>query len=282
MLQDVWDKQSRWSQAADELKRQVTKARAMLLGFAIVGAVLSTLGAVLGLDTVAGKVCAFVAAAAAGLAAIAAGFAGRQGLEPWTRARSVSEAIKSEVYTYLPRAGDYAKGNADARLLDRIKGFEDDAAELAATAQRQKPVERQPPVVANAAAYGLVRAKQQKDDYYLKNVKKLDHRIRSARRAEVALGIVGALLAAAAGTWEIDELAVWVPVVTTITAAIATHVAAERWTFLQLEYSRTALQIERLISALNGGQITPDRFILDCEEVISTQNSAWMAKLAQP
>src|SRR5439155_10199234 len=104
----------------------------------------------------------------------------------------------------------YAAGNRDARLLAQVTKFEQDAADLRPTAMRFKPKRRDPPTIPDDKAYALKRVKGQIDSYYRDKAGSLDTRVRRARQAEVALGPISAVPPAAAGTWEIDDLAVWV------------------------------------------------------------------------
>ena len=282
MIDEIWDKQSQWSQAADDLKDRLAAARDLVLTFTIIGAVLSTAGAVFGLDTTTGQILVYLAAAVAGGSAIAAAFAGREGSEPWTRARSVAEAIKSEVYTRLAKAGPYAEDGADDLLAAQVVALEEGAADLYAHATGFRPKSRSTPAVRDATTYAAKRVKGQIDSYYLRRARELDGQIRMARLLVVLLGAIGSAFAVAAGKFELDGLAVWVPVLTSVTAGIATHVAAERWEFLRLEYSRTALQLSHLLSSFERGKVTGGEFVVACEAVITAQNAAWIAKLSAP
>jgi hypothetical protein len=283
MIQAIWDKQSQWSQAADDLKDRVTTARDFVLTFTIVGAILSTAGAGFGLDTTTGQILVYLAAAVAAGSAIATAFAGKENAEPWTRARSVAEAIKSEVYLYLAAAGDYAaRYGAFDRLAEQVERFEEGAADLYVRATAFKAKSRTPPAVVDAKTYKLKRVKEQIDGYYLPTARKLDRRIRNARLLVVLLGAIGSAFAVAAGKFELSGLAVWVPVLTSITGAITTHVTAERWDLLRLEYSRTALQLSHLLSSFERRKLTPGEFVVACEAVITAQNEAWVAKLTEP
>jgi hypothetical protein len=100
------------------------------------------------------------------------------------------------------------------------------------------------------------------------------------RRIEVALGGGGAVLAAAAGTWEQDAVAVWVPVVTTVGAAVTAHAAAARYEYLLVEYLRTAEELERVRERRgSASKLTDEELARKAEDVISVQNQGWMAKL---
>ena len=68
---------------------------------------------------------------------------------------------------------------------------------------------------------------------------------------------------------------------TTAGAAVAVHVAAERYEFLWVEYSRSAGELQRLAdrrTAPDGRQLSDQELVMKCEDVISVQNQAWMAK----
>lgn len=63
--------------------------------------------------------------------------------------------------------------------------------------------------------------------------------------------------------------------------AVAAYVASERYEFLWIEYSRTASELRRLHdrrTAADGRPISGSELVAECEQVISVQNQAWMAK----
>jgi hypothetical protein len=69
-LQDVWDRQSFWSQTADRLKKKVQNRRNVGLGFSLAGAILATAAVVAGLDATTGKVLAALGAFAVAVAGL--------------------------------------------------------------------------------------------------------------------------------------------------------------------------------------------------------------------
>jgi len=73
-------------------------------------------------------------------------------------------------------------------------------------------------------------------------------------------------------------------VITTISAALGVHVAATRYDYQLIEFSRTA----ELLRQLNSRATTPglsqdelEQLAVKAEEVISVENRGWMAKLAE-
>lgn len=208
------------------------------------------------------------------LAAYAQGKAGSDAVQEWTRARSVSEAIKSEVYSGL--AGF---GKPDPWVeVQRLTG---DATDLTGHRAGIKPKSRSLPAVMDVDTYLKERVDKQISWYLDKRAAKLRFTLRGYRIAEFALAAIGIALGAAAGTWEIDWMATWVPVVTTINAAVIAHTAAERYAYLLVEYQRTGEELTRIRSRVGSAVGLSDAdLIARAEAVISIQNEGWMAKLA--
>src|SRR5438128_11428180 len=109
----VWDWQSVWSQAANDAKQELGRARAVGLILGIAAASLSTLGAqAMGWQSTLGRWLTLIAAVCAGLVPLAAGRSGAPALRDWTRLRSVSEALKSEGFICLAGVGDHFRPEA--------------------------------------------------------------------------------------------------------------------------------------------------------------------------
>lgn len=279
----VWRQQSVWSEVANRLKRDLQRKRDLVLGLTIAGALLSAAAVVAGLDSDAGKALAAVSAAAVGFAGLARARIGQDALQRWTRARSVAEALKSEVFLYQARVGDYARPDQDAVLDERATAVEQDAQDLVAQKSGIESRERPLPAVSDVESYMKVRVRGQIEDFYRPRARELDSRLRLARRVQGALAAAGVAVGAAAAIAEGDDVAVWLPVLTTIGASVAAYVAAERYEFLLTEYLRTADELERLRDRRGGAAAMSDEERMRAaEHVISVQNEGWMAKLNSP
>ncbi|MGQ0779016.1 MAG: DUF4231 domain-containing protein [Pseudonocardiales bacterium] len=283
----MWQQQSLWSQTAGRLKREINRWRSLTLGLTIVGAVLATLGTqVASLSTGTGKVLAWLAAIAVAVTPVTVARAGRPGVQAWTRARSVSEALKSELYTLLAGVSPYRSADREQVLRSRAGKILSDADDLAHHTVDLHPATRTLPAVHDVDSYRTQRVTEQIVGYYRPQARRLQRRLRLIRAAEVILALAVAALSATAAALEIRSASVWVPVGTTLAAAVTAHVAATRYEFLLIEYSRTAAQLERLRDGHRqptepGAQESvDDAFVAACERVISIQNEGWMAKLA--
>ncbi|MGV9344864.1 DUF4231 domain-containing protein [Streptomyces spiralis] len=280
----VWDLQSAWSQAADAVKQQLGRARAVGLVLGIAAASLSTLGAqVMGWQSALGRALVLIAAVCAGLVPLAVGRSGMPALRDWTRLRSVSEALKSEVFICLAGVGGYRGQDAAGRLLDRAGRVVADAGDLAYRIRGLAPKQRSLPDVVDVDSYVAVRLVGQVNGYYRPRAVLMSRRCAVVRRCEMALAGLAAVLGAAASVFGTDGAAVWVATVTTVTATVTAHAAAARYVYQELEFSRTAAELEDMLArreALTapGDTRDDDDFVERCELVISAQNEAWMAR----
>jgi hypothetical protein len=258
---------------ADRLKAGLQRKRIAALGFAIAGAVLSTTAAGAGLSTVVGKILAFLSAACVGVAGLVQARIGLAAVRDWTRARSVSEAIKSEVYLALA-------GFGAADLDAEVRKVTADAADLREHRIGRTPQRRELPAVGDVESYLSERVDGQINGFYARRAAQLRAKLRLVRGIELGLAATGVLLGAAAGTWELDAVAVWVPVTTTVGAAIAAHAAAERYSYLLVEYLRTGDELDRIRNRRgSAAALSDEQLVRRAEEIISLQNQGWMAKL---
>jgi hypothetical protein len=95
----------------------------------------------------------------------------------------------------------------------------------------------------------------------------------------VTLTLMAAALAAFAAVS--PNVGAWAAVVTTAVGAVTAYAASERYEFLWIEYSRTAGELRRLYdrhTAADGRRLSGLELVTECEDVISVQNQAWMAK----
>lgn len=210
------------------------------------------------------------------------GWSGRA-LRDWTRARSVSEALKSEVYLWLACAGDYRDDRNGVKLREKTDAVRRDGSDLLRYQVGIANVHRELPRVDNVSSYFAVRVTDQIDSYYRRRAGELQARLRWFRATEIALAVLGAAFGAMAAALGGPLFAPWIAVVTTITAALAVHVAATRYEFQLIEFLRTADRLEQLRSAAaaGGSAAELDALVVSAESVISIENQGWMAKLAE-
>ncbi|HEY3893775.1 MAG TPA: DUF4231 domain-containing protein [Pseudonocardiaceae bacterium] len=263
---------------------RIGRARAAALTITICVSVLGALAGVLAgpLPLVSRAMGGAAAFGAALLPVLRRGWSGRA-LRDWTRARSVSEALKSEVYLSLAGAGDYRGDVHSARLREKTDAVRGDGSDLLRYQVGIVSVHRELPPVDDVSSYFAVRVTDQIDNYYRRRAGELQVRLWWFRATEIALAVLGAAFGAMAAALGGPFFAPWIAVVATITAALAVHVAATRYEFQLIEFLRTADRLEQLKSAaVAGGSVTElDALVVSAESVISIENQGWMAKLAE-
>ncbi len=266
------------------MKRRIERARTASLAVAVSAAVFGALAGVLaGPMPIPSRVLAGLAAfAAALLPVLRPAWSGRN-LRDWTRARSVSEALKSEVYLWLAQVGDYRDdphGTTLGERTDRVRG---DGADLLRHRAGIASEQRALPPVHDIASYFTVRVTGQIDTYYRPRADALQTVLTWFRVAEVALAVLGVALGAVATAVGGSSLAPFIAVVTTITTALAVHVAATRNEYQLIEFLRTADRLEQLRSAAHTADSAQqlDALAASAEAVISIENKGWMAKLSE-
>jgi hypothetical protein len=110
-------------------------------------------------------------AAAAAVAMAAVGLlVGRHNLEQarrWTRARSVSEAVKNEVFLFLSQSGVYHASDRESRLEAEVHRMEYETGDLQQYTEGVQPKDRPLPAVHDFDSYLDVRVRQsQLEGYY--------------------------------------------------------------------------------------------------------------------
>jgi hypothetical protein len=277
-----WDRQRIWSRAADRAKKRMRQARLRALTLATTGAVLGTLSAELS-DRHArlGRVCAVLAAVALALAPVLGGTVGRTIVRDWTRMRAVSELLKTEIYMFLARVAPYRGDDRVRRLLDEGDRIVAEADDLTSYTVAASPGQRDLPDVRDVPSYLELRVGGQIERYYRPRADHIHRTVRRLGFVQLTLAAAGAVLAAVSGVMPGARLGAWVGVTTTIGAAVAAHVAAERYEYQEVEFTRTAGQLTALRTRYLAGprdQAADDELVAAAERIISTQNEGWMAR----
>ncbi|GKQ41546.1 DUF4231 domain-containing protein [Streptomyces sp. A012304] len=284
VAEDVWRTQSIWSQAADRSKAGIDRARTVTLCCAVTAGVLGVAASqLMGVSAHLGRTLSFLALLAAGAAPLAAHRAAPDRVREWTRLRSVSEELKSQAYVYLAKLDHYRDpAGRDAELLRRAEEMQSQAADLLPALRGIRPADRPLPPVTDVTGYLARRLRGQLDGYYRPKAEEMARRARRVERSGIALAALAALLGAVAGAFTVDQAAAWIPVVAAISAAVVSHGASARFVTLEIEYSTTADELERLLRWWQRLE-TPtdadaDRLAQRTEHIVSVQNEGWMAK----
>ena len=161
----AWQRQSVWSQTADKLKAGPARVWEFRLGLTVAAAALALAGSQLKAVSLPASV-ALATAAAVALAAVGL-LRARQNVEQvrrWTRARSVSEALKTEVFLFLTQTGAYDGPDRDSRLDAEVQRLEQEAGDLQRYTEGVHARARPLPAVRDVASYLAVRVRQSQLD----------------------------------------------------------------------------------------------------------------------
>ncbi|MEU6773751.1 DUF4231 domain-containing protein [Streptomyces sp. NPDC046759] len=281
---EVWRAQSIWSQAADRHRRAIARARLVTLCAGVAAGVFGAASAqLMPVSSPAGRTFAFLALLAAGTTPLTALGAAPGRVRQWTRLRSVSEELKSQLYVYLAGVAQYRQpAHRDAELLDRTGAVFAEAADLEPQTHGIRPADRPLPPVTDPAGYAEQRLRRQLEEYYRPKAEEMAGRARLVERCGQALAAVSVVLGAVAGAYEAQAAAAWIPVVSTVSAAVVSYGASARYVSQQLEFSRTAGELDRLLRWWRqcdpATDANADRLAERTEHVVSVQNEGWMAK----
>jgi hypothetical protein len=286
LLARLWRDQRAWSRAADRAKAEVGRYRVFGLFLVVLASVLGTSATVVGgLNDRWGRAMAFIAGISLGLIPLARRPLDIETYERWSRLRSVSEALKTEIYTYLAGVTPYRDDDRTARLLERsteVVQRGDDLLGWLHVADRRT---RTLPPVTDVETYLAERVGRQITDYYLPRGRQMARRARNVRWIQTGLSVLAVMLGVVAAA-QTTAAAPWIGVIGTVSGAVIAHSAAGRYGFLQLEYFRTAAQLGRIVDryrhASGSGAAIDDWVVSECEEIISFQNEAWMIELVPP
>jgi hypothetical protein len=265
-----------WSETATRLKAAIVRARTVALVLGIVAAALAIAAVQLAdVQETTARLLGILAGLAAGLAPLALRRAGTEQVRDWTRARSAAEGLKTELYEYLAGGSAYVGGEPSQHLAERTRAIDDNVGDLLDLSAAE-PAPAPMPAVHDVASYVEVRVQDQIDRYYRPNAARYQRVVRRLRLAGDGLGAVAVVLGVAAGAGAPDQLAAWVPVVTTVAASLTAHIAASRYDHQIVEFLRTAQQLEHIVEAHADGTISDSALVDACEQVISVENQGWM------
>jgi len=283
-LETAWKRQGQWSATADELKKEYVGWRKVVFGLAIAASVAGALS--VGTDwSVFSKVFAAIAALCAALSpVISARKVGKEQLQSWTRARSVSEALKASIYRYLV-----------SRQSDRLKQLNDEQQEAIASVSDIVPTADGEAMPKRARAedisvedYVKLRVLEQANGYYFVQARKNNERAKALHKGYFVLMMFAAGIAAVNGLFEIAVVGQWTAVFTTLGASVLAYLSASKYEDLSIAYQATGTELINLVSRWEERSAAEQQdpaiiaeFVEACEAVISNQNQAWHAKLSE-
>jgi hypothetical protein len=287
-LENVWADYRRCAVRSRSLKTKLDEIRMSAL-------ILVTLSGVLGLLSTQvpeamnpGRILAFASALAAAIGGYVTAQALSLGLErEWVLSRSIAEALKSEAFRYLARAQPYTcaqRGDNDETLSQKAGEYRDRI--TLGSFLRLEDAERAkglPEDWLTMDGYLQLRVHDQLK-YFEQKAEETGERGQRLRTATIVLGAVAVVLGAAHGVYkEFAGIAAWIPVVTSISGAVTTHLFSGRFQFLAQSYETMVSRLNRL---LESWERVPEQdkaarageFVARFEEILLVENKQWVAE----
>ncbi len=196
----------------------------------------------------------------------------------WLRARAAAEAFKREGYLLVTGAPPYG-GPLTRSLLERGRGIIAGVGDLQEEAVAEElRLKGMPPCPLSADEYVALRLDDQ-IKYYRRRAGEHGVVVGRVRGLTVVLGVVAFALGALGG----GGAGVWLVVITTATASLASYLYANRLQYLIGSYTAAARNLDALrvgwqTFGKEADDAERDRFLLDCEAVLSAENQSWMAE----
>jgi len=196
----------------------------------------------------------------------------------WLRARGAAEAFKREGYLLAASAPPY-DGPLTRALLERGRGILAGVGELdEETVAEERRLEGMPACPLSADEYVVERLDDQVK-FYRRRAGEHRKVVGLVRSLTLVLGLAGFVLGALRG----GVAGVWLVVITTVTASLASYLYANRLQYLVGSYTAAARNLEALRVGWQtfGAEADADernRFILDCEAVLSAENRSWITE----
>lgn len=285
-LEHFWGQYRVWAETAGKHQRSLSawRLRVLLLGMA--AAVLGAFSDPRALPWPEGWPTWGVSRAAFGVAGGVllglAAFLTRELLGPeregrWLRARAAAEAFKREGYLLAAGVPPY-EGQLTRALLERgrgiLAGVGDLQEEAVTDEQRLKEL---PPCPLSTDEYVTLRLDDQ-IKYYRRKAAEHGVVVGRVRWLTLVLGVVAFVLGTLGG-----GAGVWLVVITTATASLASYLYANRLQYLIGSYTAAARNLDALrVGWQTFGDEADDaernRFILDCEAVLSAENQSWVSE----
>lgn len=285
-LESAWRQQRAWSAVADRLKSDLQLSRRLLLVALVASAVLAAGSS--WFDGAAELVLGVAAAVILIVVPIVRRRRlSRHAIAEWTRARSASEAMKHEIYTYLVGALQFRIPDPAAELTQRVAGIVGGVSDLSDDAVMSGVAPTPAPVVAGPAEYLEERVASQIETYYRPKARAMRDRTERLNQIETALLVIAGILVLLVLVLDLREALAAVGIVTTVGGAVLAHLEGERYEYLAVSYRATAAHLAQLLDGwrpraeadtMTGAQI--DEMVQACEAAISVENQAWMAAFA--
>jgi hypothetical protein len=286
-LENTAIRQAGWSKTANSLKATLDRVRWSTFTLSILGALLAAIASQIQDHRAEVAIAGAVALAIATFLTARLGGAGS--ISGWVRARQASEALKREGFKFAAQAAPYDNpATADELLSKERKAIEDGLDDLVDKFQEAQKAGSVPVAPITPKQYVAQRIEGQ-IKFYKDKAEAARVVASRLRGVEFVLALLATILTAVVGVLPKYPLAglsfdfaAITAVLTTIGAAILSHIEASRYDFIVLTYRAAA---RRLQDAAEDLKVEPQQpspawseFVERVEGIIASENNSWVAK----
>jgi hypothetical protein len=224
------------------------------------------------------------------------------------KARAAAEALKVQAFLYSMKAPPYSGQNAEKVLFKRVEIILKEVGtitpELSTITESKKSkiakflsliyLGKKTPDVESRwiqrfkeditfEEYVEERVKGQIDGYYRKKAAEFQRTINNANAATLVFGFLG-IAVGTIGATSNPGLSMWIGLLSTGTASIASYIHAGKYEYLLMSYVSTASQLE-LIAARFQSMTEPSlrmqqRFVAETETIFASEHNSWISEIA--
>ncbi len=282
-LESFWEDFRVWDSVAGELKTSIVRSRALVLIFVSVAAACET-AAVIAEPTELRQALAMTGAVLLVIIPwIQSKKLSKERVQDWARARSAAERLKSDTYRYVTRVAPF-DGDESARakaLFARKEEIVSRVDDLSIEAARAKPSDYSMPAEMDVDTYFAERVQDQ-IDWYKGKALSFAKRFDIWRKVQNTLTLGAAVLGVIASYVEGgQDWGMWVAVLTTVGAAVTSHVAAARYEAQAILYFSTRRRLNEIHSRRDAkieGFTEDGPFVNACEEALAFENQSWLSE----
>jgi hypothetical protein len=286
-LEFVWSQHRIYSATAKKEKAIFERWRLLVFIFTVLAAFFAVTAhniTIPGVEWLS-KVTGAVSALFAGLAA----YAGSEILtddreKNWIKARSASEAFKSQAYQYILRAGIYNTDDLKSAVFPKVEEMLKTSSEIKTITLTQEELkENLPPEDYSFDNYINERIKNQIYNYYFLKARKYDKISRTVKGMTLVLGFISVIIGTVGALGLTGQLSVWIAFISTFTGSAAAFVAAGHYNQIVLSYQATGNKLMMLVARWSMTEDTDENgrkdLVVQCESILNMENGAWMAEM---
>jgi SMODS and SLOG-associating 2TM effector domain 1/Protein of unknown function (DUF4231) len=290
--EEMASRQGVWSVTADNLKRNLARARWVTFCLSVLGALLAAIA-----SQIPSKAPRFyIAIGSALLLAVVSFLTGRlmgsEHISAWVRARAASEALKREAFKFAARAAPYDESAYRVqRLNEERERIERDVDDILDRAVASGPG-RTPTKDVTPDEYVRTRVRNQAEHFYEPKAEAYRRAAVRLRRVEFGLSLAATVVTAIVAVAGRDptglhfDFIALTAVLTTVAGAILAHIEASRYEFLVTSYRAAARRLRNELASMVQIPAAPSpewsAFVTRCETIISEENNNWIAKWSKP